>query len=529
MLISLIPFFISCGLLALFLILTYIYYQYLQKIQKTEEIEKKEKSLDLILEKYSLKEKKSAIKEKLSLISQIIAETESEIAAKTSQRTKVAEDSFKERESEVEIIQQADVKYRTFSKGLASAMPVSEEERQKDLIDLKKTIEILESLDETEYLKDKKMVDVGKGLFFDKMSHKIHSIANELNLKEYKIIPDQRLMFHSLKNISQIKREDFEPIFNVMKETGFFNDFIEINPKLSLIVFQEEKLSFIQSEKVLLAFAYTENYLTLQKLMEITEWNESFTMKVINSFKKKNLLTIYDENIKIDGFGNTDERRKWNDFIEKRVKEEKEKLERKRKRQEEREKEFKEKMHLKHEKLEKLEVQRKKDMDDLLGAMEKLEELTYFDTGEKVGEITIEQISEKILEYYEQNLILNGGLIQFTKIYEYIKEEHPKVNVKKILDVLNKLQEIQMIKKTFMLGRGRIYLFQDMELNNRDKEFLLYALNKKLMTKENFLKGLKWEEEDLLMVMKKLQSLKILRMEQDKILILGIKQKLSYN
>jgi len=496
-------------------------------MQKIQEVEKKEKSLDIILERYSLKEKKNVMKEKLAQISQLIAETESEIAEKTSQRTKVAEESFREKESEVEVIHQADVSYRTFSQGLASAMPISEEERQKDLTDLEKAIEILESLDETEYLKEKKTKDVGKGIFFDKISQKIDSIIKELNLRENKIIPDQRLIFYSLKSISQLKREDFVPIFNIMKETGFFNDFVEINPELNLIVFQDKKLSFSQAEKVLLAFAYTEDYLTPQKLMVITEWNETFAMKMINSLKEKEILTIYDENIKIDGFGNTDERKKWNNFIEKRVKEDKEKLEGKRKRQEERDKEFKEKMRLKHVRLEKLEAQRKKDMEDLRGAMEKLEELAYFDIGKKGEEITKEQISEKILEYYEQNLILNGGLIQFTKIFEHIKEEYPKVNIKKILDVLNKFQEIQMIKETFMLGRGRIFLFQEMGLNNRDKEFLLYALNKKPMTKENFKNGLKWEEEDVLKIMKKLQELNVLRIERDTIIIPGIKQILN--
>jgi len=521
----LIVFIISCGLLTFFLLLTFFYYQQIQKMQLTEELEKKEKSLETILERYALKEKKNVMMEKLAQISQIIAETESEIAIKTSQRTKLAEESFKEKSSEVEIIQQADVKYRTFSQDLMSAMPISEEERQRDLTDLKNAIEILESLDETKYLKDQKTVDVAKGLFFDKMSQKINSIINELNLRDYKIIPDERLVFHSLKSIPQLKNEDFEPLLNIMKETGFFNDFIEINPKLSLIIFQKEKLIFNQSEKVLLAFAYAEDYLTPQKLMELTEWNNAFAMKVINSLKEKGLLTIFDENIKIDGFGNVDERKKWNEFIENQIKEEKEEFERKRHRQKERENEFKEKIRLKQQKIKKIEDQRLKDIGDLKIAMEKLEEIAYFDSKPSSEEITREQISEKILEYYEQNLILNGGLVQFSKIFEHIKEDYPKINVKKILDVLHKFQEMQMIKDSFMLGRARIYLFQEMEFNDKDKEFLLLNINKKPMTKEEFLKALKWDEENLLKIMKKLQGYNILRIEENKIIIPGIKQK----
>ncbi len=520
----LVVFIISSGLLTFFLLLTFFYYQQIQKMQLTEEFEKKEKSLDIILEKYALKEKKNVMMEKLAQISQIIAETESEIAEKTSQRTKLAEESFKERKSEVEIIQQADVKYRTFFQDLSSAMPISEEERQKDLTDLKSAIEMLESLDETKYLKDQKTVDVARGLFFDKMSQKINSIINELNLKEYKIIPNDRLIFHSLKSVPQLKNEDFETIFNIMKETGFFNDFIEVNPELSLIVFKREKLSFNQSEKVLLAFAYAEDYLTPQKLMELTEWNNDFALKVINSLKEKELLTIYDENIKIDGFGNVDERKKWIEFIENQIKQEKEDFERKRHRQKEREDEFKEKMRLKQQKLKKIEDQRLNDIDDLKIAMQKLEEIAYFDTKPSSQEITREQISEKILEYYEQNLILNGGLMQFSKIYEHIKEDYPKINVKKILDVLHKFQEMQMIKDSFMLGRGRIYMFQEIELDDKDKEFLLFTINKKPMTKEEFLKGLKWDEENLLKIMKKLQGYNILRIEKNKIIIPGIKQ-----
>lgn len=520
----LVVFIISSGLLTFFLLLTFFYYQQIQKMQMTEELEKKEKSLDIILEKYALKEKKNVMLEKLAQITQIIAETESEIAEKTSQRTKLAEESFKERSSEVEIIQQADVKYRTFAKGLSSAMPISEEERQRDLKDLKNVMEILESLEETKYLKDQKTVDVARGLFFDKMSQKINSIINELNLRDHKIIPNDRLIFHSLKSIHQLKNEDFDSIFNIMKETGFFNDFIEINPELSLIVFKREKLSFNQSEKVLLAFAYAEDYLTPQKLMELTEWNNYFAMKVINSLKEKELLTIYDENIKIDGFGNVDERKKWNEFIENQIKQEKEDFERKRGRQKEREDEFKEKMRLKQQKLKKIEDQRLKDIDDLKVTIEKLEEIAYFDTKPSSQEITREQISEKILEYYEQNLILNGGLVQFAKIYDHIKEDYPKIIVKKILDVLHKFQEMQMIKDSFMLGRGRIYLFQEMELDDKDKEFLLFTINKKPMTKEEFLKGLKWDEENLLKIMKKLQGYNILRIEKNKIVIPGIKQ-----
>ena len=45
------------------------------------------------------------------------------------------------------------------------------------------------------------------------------------------------------------------------------------------------------------------------------------------------------------------------------------------------------------------------------------------------------------------------------------------------------------------------------------------------MTKEEFLKGLKWDEENLLKIMKKLQGYNILRIEKNKIIIPGIKQK----
>jgi len=548
--ISLIIFFISLGLSCFFLLLTYLYYHHLQNLQKIEEIEKKDKSLDVLLEKYAVTEKKDVMKEKLAQISELVAETEKEIAQKTAKRTQIAEEAFKEKASEVEIVEQANVMFRTFSQGLQSALPSSEEERQKDLTDLRDTILALEGLDESEYIKEREKIDIGKGIFLDKMSQKIDSLIKELKLNENKLIPLQRLKYHSFKKISRIKNEDIEPIVNTMKETGFLEDFIIVNPELSLIIFQEKPLKFNASEKVLLAFAYSEEYLIPKKLMELTEWDKTFTDKVINSLKTKEILTIYDNNIKIDGFGSADERKEWDEFLQNFIKEEKEEHEKKRKRQEEREKEYKEKVTKKVEEFEKraskklekreklegalpppkTEPQRIKDMDNLLGAMDELGEIEKEELESKTKapppqEISEESISEKILEYYEENLVLTGGLIQSKKIFDYVKQQIPKSNVKMILDTLKKLQEMKMVFDSFLLAHSRIYLFQEMDLNEQDKEFLSHIVNKNPMTKEEILDGLKWDEEVLLKTMKKLQNCKVLRIEHEKIVVPGLVQK----
>lgn len=553
MLASIIVFFISCGLLSLYLILTYTYHRHLQKVQEVEELDKKEKSLDILLAKYAVKEKKDVMKDKLTQISQIVAETERDIAVKAAERTKVAEESFKEKESEVEIVQQANMTYRTFSQGLKAAMPTTEDERQKDLVDLKDTISALESLDEEEYLKGKKTIDIGRGMFLDKMSQQVDVLIKELKLNEKSIIPVNRLIYHSIKNVKRIQNEDFEPIFDIMKETGFLKDFIEINPELSLIVFKEKQLRFNTSEKVLLAFAYSEDYLTPEKLMELTEWGKGLADKTIKSLERKGLLSIYDNNIKIEGFGSSDERREWDSFIKKFVVKEKKDIEDKRKRQEEREKDFQEKMVLKQkekekkaaEKIEKMEPyegvdgitappkgepQRIKDMDNMIGAMDKLGEIETRDLksaaqAAEPQEVDEEIIPEKILEYYENNLILTGGLFQAKKITDYVREQVKGAGMKAILDTFKKLEEMQMIHGSFLLERSRVYLFQEIDLDDKDKEFLTFALNKDPMKKEEFLEGLKWEEEDLLKVLKKFQELNILRIESNKLIIPGIIQK----
>jgi Cu2+-containing amine oxidase len=75
------------------------------------------------------------------------------------------------------------------------------------------------------------------------------------------------------------------------------------------------------------------------------------------------------------------------------------------------------------------------------------------------------------------------------------------------------------------LSHSRIYLFQETDLNERDKEFLSNIVNKHPMNKEEILDGLKWDEEVLLKTMKKLQKCKVLRIEHEKIVVPGLVQK----
>ena len=69
------------------------------------------------------------------------------------------------------------------------------------------------------------------------MARKFQQIIQKKKLDTFKFIPIQRIEYHALKEIRNIRNEDILPILNIMKETNLLKDLIEINPTLYIIIF----------------------------------------------------------------------------------------------------------------------------------------------------------------------------------------------------------------------------------------------------------------------------------------------------
>ncbi len=572
MTIFLIVLIILASLIILILLLIFRYRSFLNKIKLTKRQKEKEKSLDEALEKYVGEESKGPMKQKLAKISEIIAKTEAHIEETVKKKVKVAKSQLKVKDSEEVLISKAKMEYTAFISDFKSGMPRTEQERVQDMKELKSAISMLETFDEESYKAKPKEYDAGLGMFYEKMSRRFLSIINENKLTEYGFIPIQRIKYHALSTIKNIKDGDILPILNVMKETELLNNLIEINPTFQIIVFTNgEKLDLSLTEKVLLTFAYEEDVLTNQKLMKLTEWKEEYANKIIEGLTDKGIITIENDIIIVENFGSVEDRRNWNKIIQDKIQEEKEREEWERKRQLERaaklkerlgeveevviseepipeqvsEKEpskikFKQKPTIKKlptikEEIKLKEEQEIKDKDDLIGAMEALDVMMPAKSIEKVeikrdtlGEETSnleELISEKILSYHEKFTLINGGLSQYEKIKRFIEHELGDIPEDLMKSMLEQLKEMQMIHGISKIGDYDFYLFNELSLTENEKTFIQFAINKKPMLKEDFIQGLDWDEEQILKTMKTLQEKNILRIEKNEINIPGIIQK----
>ncbi|MFX1392354.1 MAG: hypothetical protein ACFFAH_02165, partial [Promethearchaeota archaeon] len=69
-------------------------------------------------------------------------------------------------------------------------------------------------------------------------------------------------------------------------------------------------------------------------------------------------------------------------------------------------------------------------------------------------------------------------------------------------------------------------LFNEISLSNSEKNFIIFAINKKPMKKEEFISGLSWDEQKTLSTMKKLQRKGIMMLAKHNIIMPGIIQKI---
>ncbi|TFG17065.1 MAG: hypothetical protein EU531_04360 [Promethearchaeota archaeon] len=534
---------ISILLLLFYIGLTYWYRSYLDKIEIAKQQEKMEEHID----KYIPEEKRDEMREKLDQISSIIRETEKSLEKEIQKKVKAAKSQVSAEIDESIIIEQAEKEYLIHSADFGSAMPKTEKELKTDIKNLEESIEILESLDEEAYLSEPKKADVGTGMFYEKVTRKLQSIIEEQQLSEFKIIPIQRLKYYALDQIKYITDKDFLPILKLMKETELIRDLVEINPKLHIIVFADDQYEFSNPEKVILTFAYEKENLSLEDLLEITEWDFTYASQVLNELFSKELAVITDDIIVIEGFGSSEERSNWNTVIAHSNEQQKIKLEEKKK------KEHKVKLHL-QEKLketkEVIEKPKREAKDYIIESEEELEQeeppqikfkkkpqvkqiselkkirAIYEKTPEDVSEEDLKKlVSQTILGFHEKYSLLNGGIVQHEKLSEYIYKDIENASEDLINETITKLMELKMIIDKIEIKQHNFYVFKEMQLEPSEREFIAYALNKKPINKTNFIEGLNWDEEKVLAVMKKLQSKGILRIERDSIIIPGIIQK----
>jgi len=600
---------IPIAIVAVVLILILMYKDFfMEKLEKTalflSKLRKKESKTERDAKTKDYKEKKVKKSDKLSQISEIIKKTEQDIELDVKKKIKRAERKYKAKGPELKMIKEADKEYTSYTSQLRSAMPETEEELKQDIEDLEDTISMLESLEEDSHKIDRKKIDSGVGLFYDRMSRKIQSILKETGLiEEYKFIPLQRLKYHIFLNIKNVKDSDILPIVSIMEDTNLLNDIIEINPTFYLISFMDERISFTSPEKVVLTFCYDEPTLTIEKLKELTEWKEDYALRILEKLKKKDVIKVENGEIKVKSFGTAKERKKWDDLVKEKIQEEKRKEEEKQKRSRERRKKLMEKL----EKGKKIQIKKKpkepekegdtidstlidsldtieavdkeetpvkfegkpqvkqlpkgkekkdkevvvekdeyideqeiKDKDSLIEAMEALDKELEFskeEAGKTSGKSPIvkedlgeapgleDLVPEKILNYHENYSLLNGGFAQYETIKNYVEQELGDVPEDLLKNMLEQLIQLQMIRSSMKIGEYTFYLFQNIEFNEKEKQFLNFSVYKSPLSKQDYIKGLDWEEEDILNTMKNLQNKGILRIESDKIIIPGIIQK----
>ncbi len=534
-----------------------------RRTSKKEEIEE-------LIDKYVVEEKKGVLRQKLARVFDLITKTEEYLERIVKRKVKFYEDDYAFTKKERDLIKKAKFEYNSFFSEFRTALPKTEEQRLIDMKELESVISMLESFDAETFEDKEKIYDAGTGMFYDKMSRKFIYIIDENNLTDYGYIPIQRIKYHAFSSIKNIRDEDFMPVLNIMKETNLINDIVEINPQFQIIVFSEEKkLDLTIPEKVLLSFAYDEDLLTVEKLVELTEWKQTYTNSIIEGLQEKGIITLDNNKIIVENFGTSKERREWNMEIQIKIKKEKEKEEKKYRQQLERAAQMQQKLAkkkeikisdepAKEEVLEEIKFKEKpsvkdiallkkdaeisempikqeektKNDDELTSAIEALDEIMPMDTSiskdveQQKGEPRDihDLIAKEILNYHEKYSLINGSFSQYEKIKQYIDERIENVPGDLLKKMIEQLKGLELIFDSIKIGAYDFYLFNDISLTEDEKKFIEFATYKKPMVKEDFIQGLNWDKARISTIIQQLQDKKIVRMELSYIIIPGIIQ-----
>jgi hypothetical protein len=537
MIASIISIVISIVLAMFFIIFVIVYYARLNRALKEEikQIEIKDS------EKVVSEESKGELKDKLAQISEIIAETEQFIDQTVKKKMSILESQLDSSEVETEMIEKGGKEYRMLTVGLKSATPKTPEELENDM----KTLQI--ALDKLEFLGElKSKRDVGTGIYYDKMSRKFIEIIKKYNLDTLTAIPLPRFKYHVFSELKSIKDSDVILILKVMKETNLIRDLVEINPSLYFIIIKNVLLDFSMPEKVVLSYLYEEKDRSIENLLKFTEWDYTYAKKVINRLVDKRIVVVDKDDIIAPMYGNIEDMKNWDNIINLKIREEEKREDERIKKQEE----LRAKLEPKKETM-KSKASIDKKVSDKTEMVEEEEEVKAIKFGKKpqvkklpkiddktadFSEAEVEDqidderegekdaVSSLILSFHEKFSIVNGSFVQYEKLKDFILRDLPTVTDETIKATIEDLKVLKLIHIEIIIDEHPFYAFKPIKFTKLEKEFIAKAINSKPLSKKEYLELLKWEEDRLLKVMKKLQEKGILRIKADKIIIPGVLQ-----
>ncbi|MBN2155875.1 MAG: hypothetical protein JW776_07510 [Candidatus Lokiarchaeota archaeon] len=470
-----------------------------------------------ILQKY-FKEKEAQQKEleKLEIIEAMKVTMLDEIETKSTEMTEKAEATIRTLEPEEKLIEQGGKMFTQFSIGLENALPRDEKERVKDMGDLIDAIKILESLDKDHYEQEIKD-DTGKGMFFDQITSKLYRAMRKEEFTKDKLFVFDKLVTLGLKTLKNTTRKDLHDALNFMKEAYYIKDYLVINPELTLISRKGDIPTFSKSETVVLALAYEEHPLHYSLLLEKSKWSESYANSVIDNLVQKELAERHNGIISLIGF-ETPEEKAERKLLEEKLEENLKEKARLRKEQQLRlEQELRSETYPK-EKSEEIKSEFEVDeeeFEDIIGS-EFIEDNTDFELNE-------DAMIEGIMTIFENYEHMNGGLMDIRLIHQYLSELYIEITVEQILNTLDSLMEMGLVREVLNLSGVTIVLFKEIPLDEEMKILLGTILENGWMDKTEIGLKLGWDEEQTLNVMKRLQDVGLLRLdEKNRVVIPGL-------
>lgn len=203
------------------------------------------------------------MKKKLAKISQIISKTEEQVEITVKKKIKVAEEQFKLKDKEVQVIEKAGKEYRVFTAGYKSAMPKSEEELKQETISQK-----ILSYHEKFFLINGGFSQFEKIKQF--IDQEITDVPNEVILTVLDQLFELKLIFKSFK-IGKV-------IYYLFKD-------VELNAV----------------EKKFIKFATNKKPLKKINFLKGLKWDEEKVLSTMKSLQEKGILRIESNNIIIPG------------------------------------------------------------------------------------------------------------------------------------------------------------------------------------------------------------------------------------
>ena len=305
------------SILTISMVLYAKHYNKMMKIyQKEAREQQREFTVDRTLNKFFKGVEKATARKRLSEVDKIKAQFELEIGAVYAKKEKTIEKQFAEKKDYTEIIDEGDKTYFSFVADMGNAEPVTEEEKMQDMSDLMAAVNALEDLDADHYQKDDMDgessgtggMDLGKSMYYDKISRKLGKIIKTQNFKELKYVQAEKLKAIAFQTMKELSDKDFLETLKLMKEIGTIKDIIEINPEVRFLSFTKEKLKLTMAEKVVLTFANDHDILTVNRLKESTEWKPAYVTRILNSLTKKGIIEIKDDVLTSERIINSAER-----------------------------------------------------------------------------------------------------------------------------------------------------------------------------------------------------------------------------